>query len=183
MTSTKLLRDAIALGRRRWLAPLIADLAVHRGARFVPLLSRLGIARDSLDRTLGAAMAAGWVIRNPGHGHPLRPEYILTPEGERLATIAAPLLAAQARLDIAPGMLTCWGMPILHLLGDGLCRFNDLTRALADASPRALSQALRVLAAHELITRTLIDGYPPTSHYRLTDSGNSLASAVAIRGI
>ncbi len=30
-------------------------------------------------------MALGLVIRNPGYGHPLRPEYILTPEGHAAA--------------------------------------------------------------------------------------------------
>ena len=37
----------IQLGSHRWLVPLLADLAAHRGARFVELIHRLGLPRDS----------------------------------------------------------------------------------------------------------------------------------------
>ena len=60
---------------------MLAELERQRGARFVALANRLGVSRDSLTRTLGALIDAGFVARNPGHGHPLRPEYILTKRG------------------------------------------------------------------------------------------------------
>ncbi len=73
MSSSTPLIDVIALGKQRWMVALLADLAAHEGGRFVELLKRLGLSRDSLVRTLEGATLAGWVKRNPGHGHPLRP--------------------------------------------------------------------------------------------------------------
>ncbi len=177
MLSTALLDDLIALGKQRWMTAVLADIAAHNGARFVEMVNRLSLPRDTLSRTLEAALTLGWVMRNPGHGHPLRPEYILGDEGARIAEIAARQLSAQAQIGLIPGTLTRWGLPIIHTLNAGFARFNDVSRVLAVASPRALSQGLRTLAAHDLITRALIDDYPPISLYRLTESGRVLARA------
>lgn len=177
MRSTLSLDDLIALGHHRWAVALLADLAAHRGARFVELLHRLALPRDSLARTLESAAAVGWVMRNPGHGHPLRPEYLLTKEGARLATGAESIAAAQAELGLAPGALTRWGMPLVRAIGAGHDRFNVLAEALKPVTPRALSQGLQRLAANELVARKVVDDWPPSSHYRLTPSGILLAEA------
>jgi DNA-binding HxlR family transcriptional regulator len=177
MLSTTPLDDLIALGKQRWMAAALADIGAHKGARFVELIHRLSLPRDTLSRTLEAAQALGWLMRNPGYGHPLRPEYTLTGEGVRIAEIAARQISAQAQLGLAPGTLTRWGLPIVHSLDAGFQRFNDLSRRLAIASPRALSQGLRTLAANDLVKRALIDDYPPISLYRLTERGLILARA------
>lgn len=177
MPSSLSIADLVALGRHRWAAALLADLAAHDGARFVELAHRLALSRDSLVRTLDAAIAAGWAIRNPGHGHPLRPEYVLTAEGARLATGAGPILAAQAGLGLAPGTLTRWGLPLIRAIGPDTARFNALARTLTPATPRALSQGLRTLAANDLVVRDVIDEWPPASLYRLTDGGLLIARA------
>jgi DNA-binding HxlR family transcriptional regulator len=178
MTSSLSLEELIALNRNRWTVPLLADLAAHRGARFVELVNRLGVPRDSLVRTLDAARAAGWVMPNPGHGHPLRPEYVLTPAGNRIAASADSLRAAQLQIGVAPARLTRWGLPLIHAIDAGHRRFNALARTLAPASPRALSQGLRALTGQDLVSRELVDGYPPASAYRLTGGGLILARAV-----
>ncbi len=177
MLSTTPLDDLIALGKQRWMAAVLADIAAHHGARFVEMINRLSLPRDTLARTLEAAQALDWVMRNPGHGHPLRPEYILTGEGARIADIAARQLSAQVQIGLIPGTLTRWGLPIIHSLDAGFARFNDVSRQLTPASPRALSQGFRTLAANDLITRALIDDYPPISVYRLTENGLILARA------
>ena len=172
------LADLVAVNQHRWTAALIVDLADHGGARFVSLIHRLGIGRDSLSRTLEATGAAGWVMRNPGYGHPLRPEYVLTPEGIRLAAMAKQQLVAQSQIGIGPQVLTRWSVPIIHSLGTGLQRFNDVARTLPQASPRALSQGLRALTANQLVNRTLFESHPPISLYTLTSTGQILAQAV-----
>ncbi|WP_432768514.1 MAG: helix-turn-helix transcriptional regulator [Sphingopyxis sp.] len=169
----------VQLGSHRWLVPLLADLAAHKGARFVELVHRLGLPRDSCTRSLDAAAAVGWVRRNPGHGHPLRPEYILTDAGEAAAARAAAIAGAHAAIGLPPGGATRWGLPIVAGIGAGHDRFNALSRLLAPASPRALSQGLTALGAHGLVTRDVVDGRPPTSRYALTGSGTVLAEACA----
>lgn len=177
MRSTLSLADLIALGRSRWAVPLLADLAAHRGARFVELLQRLALPRDSLVRTLHVLSELGWVVRNPGHGHPLRPEYLLTPEGARVAAGATTIAATQAQLGLAPGSLTRWGMPLVRTIGSSQARFNELARALEAATPRAISQGLQTLAVNDLVAREVVDCYPPASLYRLTPAGFLLADA------
>ncbi|MEI4506649.1 winged helix-turn-helix transcriptional regulator [Sphingopyxis sp. CCNWLW253] len=169
----------IQLGSHRWLVPLLADLAAHRGARFVELIHRLGLSRDSLTRTLEAAATIGWVARNPGHGHPLRPEYILTEAGAAAAARAATIAEAQQKIDLPPGAATRWGFPLVVGIGAGHDRFNALSRLLAPATPRALSQGLTALGKHGLVTREVLDMRPPASRYDLTQSGALLAAACA----
>ncbi|WP_428684384.1 winged helix-turn-helix transcriptional regulator [Sphingopyxis sp.] len=165
------------LGSHRWLVPLLADLAAHKGARFVELLHRLALPRDSLSRTLDAAAATGWVRRNPGHGHPLRPEYILTDKGETAAARAATIAEAQKAVGLTPGAATRWSLPLVAGIGAGHDRFNALSRLLAPATPRALSQGLTALGKHGLVTREILDTRPPASRYDLTGNGRLLAAA------
>lgn len=167
----------VQLGSHRWLVPLLADLAAHRGARFVELVHRLGLPRDSLTRTLEAAATVGWVQRNPGHGHPLRPEYLLTPAGAAAAARAATIAEAQASIGLPPGTTTRWGLPLVAGIGAGHDRFNALSRLLSPATPRALSQGLTALGTSGLLRRSVLDGRPPTSRYALTQRGQVLARA------
>lgn len=169
----------VQLGSHRWLVPLLADLAAHKGARFVELIHRLGLARDSCARTLDAAQTIGWVRRNPGHGHPLRPEYILTEKGEAAAARAATIAAAQGAIGLPLGAATRWGLPLIAGIGAGHDRFNALSRLLAPATPRALSQGLTALGEHGLVIREVVDMRPPASRYELTKSGALLAAACA----
>jgi len=171
------LDELIALARNRWTVAVLADLAAHGGARFVELLHRLALPRDSLVRTLDSAVVSGWVMRNPGHGHPLRPEYLLTKEGARLAAGAQAIALAQAELGLAPAALTRWGMPLIRAIGPDEARFNVLTKTLAPATPRVISQGLRSLAANDLVARDVVDDWPPSSVYRLTPGGLHLAAA------
>lgn len=165
------------LTSHRWLVPLLADLAAHKGGRFVELLNRLGLSRDGLARTLEAAAAIGWVRRNPGHGHPLRPEYILTKAGTTTAERAATIAEAHRAIGLLPGAATRWGLPLVVGIGAGHDRFNALSRLLAPATPRALSQGLTALGKHGLVLRAVIDARPPGSRYDLTPHGRLLAVA------
>lgn len=167
----------IQLGSHRWLVPLLADLAAHKGARFVELIHRLGLSRDSCARTLDAAARIGWVQRNPGHGHPLRPEYILTEKGRAAAARAAAIAVAQREIGLPRGAATRWGLPLVAGIGAGHDRFNALSRLLAPATPRALSQGLTALGKHGLVSREVLDLRPPASRYELTRTGRVLAEA------
>jgi DNA-binding HxlR family transcriptional regulator len=157
--------------------PIVACLAETRGAKFVTLLNRLGLPRDSLTRTLHYGIAAGWIMRNPGYGHPLRPEYLLTTEGERISIACQAVLATQSALLLAPDALNRWSLPIIRLLADGVHRFNDLSRGMPAASPRALTLNLKMMLSHRLIDRQLTNRFPPGADYVLTGRGQQLAHA------
>lgn len=170
--------DLRALTAGRWLAPLMAHLAAERGARFAVMLARLGLSRSMLTASLAQLQEAGWVARNPGHGHPLRPEYLLTEKGAPIAAFAEKVMAQRRRLGLEPGQLPRWSLPLVIRLGDERARFSALRETLTPVTPRALSLTLKQMIATELVDRTLEDRFPPIALYGLTRRGARLAEAM-----
>jgi len=170
--------DVALLSEYRWIIPLLAALKRRDGARFVELLNAVNLSRDSLSRTLEHMIVVGWVKRNTGHGHPLRPEYLITTEGRKTAQIALNISEAQQHLGLSAAGLTRWSLPIIYLMGKGASRFRDVRYALPEISPRALSQSLKSLLANDLISREITDGFPPATLYLLTKKGEALFRAM-----
>jgi DNA-binding HxlR family transcriptional regulator len=168
-----------ALFHYRWAAPVLAELYRSSGSRFVTLASKLGLGRESLRRTLAALMAAELVMKNPGYGHPLRPEYVLTERGRAIAPACARLLAALDRLDANDVGLKKWSMPAVLALAEGECRYSELRKRLPAVTPRALTLALKDLAAAGLVERRVTGDYPPATVYRLRRRARPLARILA----
>ncbi|HTU10273.1 MAG TPA: helix-turn-helix domain-containing protein [Allosphingosinicella sp.] len=163
----------------RWLLPLLAHVAgTGGGSRFAAMLAATGASRSALAASLAALAEAGWLARNPGHGHPLRPEYVLTPAGEPVAAFSAQVMAQRARLGLEPGMLSRWSLPLVARLDSGTQRFSMLRDALRPVTPRALSLTLKQMLAAELVDRALEDDFPPIALYGLTGRGRELAAAM-----
>jgi DNA-binding HxlR family transcriptional regulator len=163
----------VALCHHRWSLPVLAEIGRIRGSRFATLTGRLGVTGESLRRTLAYLQEEGLVERNPGYGHPLRPEYLLTAEGQGLAPDVARLLAAlRGREDVA---LKKWSLPVLSRL-DEPRRFSEL-RAALPASPRALALALKDLEGAGLVRRTVTTDRPPQVRYAATAPARPLVSA------
>lgn len=167
------------LGKHRWAVALIAMLANRQGGRFVELLNLLLTNRESLQRTLEGAITAGWVMRNPGHGHPLRPEYILTQTGWEIAPICAAIEDARRGIGLGPTALTRWSLPIIHRIDSGAHRFSGIERGISGSNPRALTQSLKALVGQRLITRNIVADYPPAPEYWLSQNGARMARALA----
>jgi DNA-binding HxlR family transcriptional regulator len=166
----------VALFHNRWSVPILAELHRRRGSRFVTLARTLGMSRESLRRTLAALIAGGLVGRNPGYGHPLRPEYVLTRAGESLARACEPLVQQLREDDLEDVGLKKWSMPVVFALAEGPRRFSELRERLEGISPRALTLALKDLEAAGLVDRRVTDDYPPATVYRLTSGGRPLAT-------
>ena len=169
---TNLIRE---LSCQRWLIPVLAGFNGQAGARFAELHRRIGLPRDSLARTLDKAGQQGWIMANPGHGHPLRPEWVVTEAGREAVMAAGWLSRCLMALAIPPTALTRWSLPAIKAMHDGADRFNLLLRALEPATPRAISQTLRALEDAGLVLRELEAGRPPSSRYCLTERGQSVA--------
>ncbi|MGL5837422.1 MAG: winged helix-turn-helix transcriptional regulator, partial [Sphingorhabdus sp.] len=134
--STAEIERLIALGQHRWLPQLLAELARSRGARFVELIHRMEISRESLSRTLDSAIAQGWAMRNPGHGHPLRPEYVLTETGVTAGLQCEHFLRAETAIGLSPAAMNRWSRPILHVIDKGERRYSGIARQLPGSNPR-----------------------------------------------
>jgi DNA-binding HxlR family transcriptional regulator len=167
-TKTTFVSTLVGLFHLRWAAPILAELERTSGSRFVTLSHRLGLSRESLRRTLAALLERGLVARNPGYGHPLRPEYVLTAEGARLAPACGDLLVALRGSGLEDVALKKWSMPLLYALGDGARRFSELRTLLPGITARALALALKDLEAWGLVERRVTDDYPPATVYEST---------------
>ena len=172
------MQDLIALFHHRWSAPVLAELLRQKGSRFAALSGILGVGSDSLRRTLDSLLSLGLVGRNPGYGHPLRPEYVLTRRGERVAARGRPLMDLLRGRGLEDVGLKKWSMPVVYALSDDPLRFSELRERLAGISPRALTLALKELEAAGIVERRVTDDYPPATSYRLAADARRLASLV-----
>lgn len=128
--------------------------------------------------SLDSLIKHGLVAPNPGYGHPLRPEYLLTAAGERIAPVCLRLdtvLAAGAIRDLG---LRKWSMPVLDALRDGPRRFGELSLVLAGATDRALSRSLADLEKGLLVSRSVLAARPPASLYAHTGTGRELGAVL-----
>ncbi|HEV7658446.1 MAG TPA: winged helix-turn-helix transcriptional regulator [Allosphingosinicella sp.] len=162
----------------RWLLPLMAHVGALDGSRFAMMLARLGLSRSALAASLTQLQEAGWLARNPGHGHPLRPEYVLTPAGAPIAAFCQGVMAQRERLGLAPGQLPRWSLPLIATLGRDRARFSALRSALLPVTPRALSLTLKQMLSVDLVDRALEAEFPPVAIYGLTGRGRALAEAM-----
>lgn len=177
----------VDLAHRRWSVPILAELHRARvsgdstGARSIGLLRRLGVGRETLRQTLDVVITHDWVARNTGHGHPLRPEFLLTDSGRDIGPRCDRLWRTAVLLGAVEPMGRKWTMPILRVLAEGPARFGELKAALSSrgATDRALSLALRSLTGEGWLERRVVHAYPPGVEYAVTEASRPLVAAVA----
>ena len=169
-----------SLLHNRWAVPTLAALyRMGGGAKLVTLYKTLGASRGSIQRTLAGLTESGLVKHNPGYGHPMRPEYMLTATGNEIAPVCVQLIRKLERLGIEEIGLRKWSLPVAHALAAAGGRFNRLRAVLGGVTPRALSAALRDLQLAGLVERFLVDDTPPRTEYQLTGAGRRLTSVVS----
>lgn len=165
----------IGLFHHRWTVPALAQMSGSGGARVAELSHALGASRGGLVQALHWLVNARLIERNPGHGHPLRPEYLVTVTGVPVATAAAEIVALARRWSIEPHVYRKWPLPVAHSLGGG-ARFSELRMRLPGITDRALSEALRCLSTSRLAERVVRPAYPPRVEYLPTARATKLLS-------
>lgn len=142
----------------------------------MPLANDLGLSKDALRQTLDGLIGVGLVMRNPGYGHPMRPEYMLTDKGRRVAPACASVLHELRQRGIENVVLKKWSIPIVAAL-NAERRYGEL-RGTVGATPRAFTLALKELIGAGLVERRVHDGFPPSTSYRLTPASRRLRRQV-----
>jgi DNA-binding HxlR family transcriptional regulator len=153
------------LSHHRFALAALAELHAGRGAKVVTLVRRLGASREAVRRTLSALSRRGLVRRNPGYGHPMRPEWILTSAGLRVAPACAALLRGLREAGASEVARRKWALPVLHALLAGEARFSRLRRALGGVTDRALAATLRDLEDAGVVSRRVVEDRPPRVLY------------------
>ena len=127
-----------------------------------------------LDQLVGK----GWLTRNPGHGHPLRPEYVLTEAGRPVGAWCERVMEERRNLGLDGKDQGRWALPLIGRLDRRWARFSWLEAQLSPISPRSLSLGLKQLLEVRLVERRLEDDFPPKPLYGLTGRGQRLAGAM-----
>lgn len=174
VSSAIIINELVALCHRRWTLPVLAALDRTGGIRLIELQHVLNVARETARRAILECQAQKLLERNPGYGHPLRPEYVMTARGAHLAPYCRRLQSL-----IAPEQAECtgrkWSLPVLATLAIGCERFSEMAALLQTATPRALTQALEALVSIGYLQREIVEARPPRTRYVLTHSGSAVA--------
>lgn len=156
-----------------WGVPVLAVLASDGGAKLITVANRLRLAPETARRTVRALTSLDLVMPNPGYGHPMRPEYILAPDGEAVGRETAALWTAlEGRSEgLRAACRRKWTLPTIVVLERGAERFTEIATALAGVSPRALAQTIETLLDARLVEREIDEGPPVRTRYQLTTRG------------
>ena len=134
------------LSHYRWAAPVWAAVVELGGAKTITLRRQLDVAAAPLERALERLDLLDLVVRNPGYGHPMRPEWVLGGLGRSLREAVVELVTRQGKADPDGRAWKKWTLPVLLAVRE-VGRFNEIAHVLPEASPRAITLALRDLVA------------------------------------
>ncbi|WP_368660954.1 winged helix-turn-helix transcriptional regulator [Paracoccus sp. (in: a-proteobacteria)] len=119
-------------------------------------------------------ISLGLIERNPGYGHPLRPEFRLTASGVTAAAIANRILSVSADED-QDLLRRSWTLPVLTAVHKP-SGFNEIKRNLKTVSDRALSQSLKTMEHRNWVLRSVDEAArPPRSIYRSVNKGEIIS--------
>lgn len=158
--------------RYRYSFAVMAELERDQGCKFVTLIRRLDASDKAIRQALDYLIEIGWVMRNSGHGHPSRPEYVLTSLGCEIGVLR--IWESLLEWGEEAVALERWPLPVLHALLAGSKRFGEISKNVGQVSPRALTIALSKLQDSGLAVRTVLDGHPPATEYSATRWGREL---------
>ena len=155
----------VNLCSRSWALTALGLMARGTSARVSPLAAAAGCGRSAMGASVEHLLKLGLLQRNPGHGHPLRPEYQLTLEGENMAEWAARLVSMTPRETDKTLLRSKWSLPLISCLPEER-RYSDLRRELRPVTDRALSTCLGHLTQFKCVERRVAhSAAPPTVSY------------------
>ncbi len=158
------------LTQKGWALPVLATLSQGGIAGVYPLAKALKTSPISIEAALAHLVELKFAETNPGHGHPLRPEFVLTPLGEMMGPKASEILKYGETLGILSLLRKRWVLPIVAAL-DNTKTFGGLRQSLSPVTDRALSLSLKDLTQARLVHRK-VQGhqFPPTTLYMPTQN-------------
>ncbi|MFV1592161.1 winged helix-turn-helix transcriptional regulator [Phaeobacter sp. JH20_36] len=163
---------------RAWAMPILSSLSSGIAGRQAPLLAATGASRTAFAQSMDHLIDLGLIERNPGYGHPLRPEFRLTQSGAAAAAIACKIHDVACE-DDRPLLRRSWTLPVLTTLHRP-SHFSDIKRNLPTVTDRALSQSLKSMEAKSWVCRS-VDGAarPPRSIYHAVNTGGLISQVMA----
>lgn len=172
------INQIVNMTARAWCLPILDAMASGVPARQAPLLKATGAGRTSFVQSLDHLIQIGLVERNPGYGHPLRPEFRLTDKGQTAAALSKKIGLIKTGESKAL-LRRSWTIPILAKLQRPM-HFGGIKKDLGAITDRALSQSLKSMETHKWVQRDLsIDLRPPRPLYRPIGTGKAITDVIA----
>lgn len=159
---------------KAWALPILSNMHDGIAGRQATLLAATGAGRTAFTQSMDHLIKIGLLERNPGHGHPLRPEFRLTPSGIQAAKIANSVQSISKRND-RDLLRRSWTLPVLASLHRSN-HFNDIKRNLLTITDRALSQSLKSMEERNWVLRRVNnEARPPRSIYSAVNGGGIIS--------
>ena len=172
----------VKITSRAWALTILARLDQGVPARQAPLLAATTAGRTGFGASLQHLVELGLLERNPGHGHPLRPEYRLTPLGREAARTARRIVIAVPDDRQSALLRRSWTVPVVALT-QAPQRFSQIRSHLAPITDRALSQSLQELEARDWVRRQIeMSERVPYPTYLAVNTGSQVANAFGLAG-
>lgn len=86
------------------------------------------------------------------------------------------MLPVRDALDVLNGK---WKIPIIISLFYGNKRFKEIIKDIPGLTDKSLSKELKELESNLLITRTVLEAFPPRVEYAITEHGCSLCQVIS----
>ena len=172
------IKTLVKLTSRAWSLRILALMHAGVPGRQAPLLAATSASRTSFASSLEHLLQLGLLERNPGHGHPLRPEFRLTAPGAKAAETAGRIVKAVPDDGEFALLRRNWTVPILALT-DRPRRFSTLKSNLATITDRALSTSLHQLEERDWLRRDIdTSNRVPFPTYLAVNNGFEITRAV-----
>lgn len=168
------IKSFVNITSRAWALPILSNLHDGVPGRQATLLAATGASRTAFVQSMEHLIKIGLLERNPGHGHPLRPEFRLTLDGARAAAIAKKVQSVSGDKD-QDLLRRSWTLPVLTSLHTS-SHFNDIKRNLLTITDRALSQSLKSMEERTWVLRSVDNAArPPRSIYSAINTGGIIS--------
>lgn len=165
---------------KAWSLKILALLHAGVPGRQAPLVAATKALRPAFASSLDHLVQVGLLQKNPGHGHPLRPEFRLTEEGVMAAAVAYRIVRATPDDEAFAIVKRSWSVPILAVT-EKPRRFSIIKSGLGGITDRALSLSLSVLEEQDWLKREIdVSQRSPFPTYRAVNGGRKINRAVGL---
>ena len=153
---------------KRWTVPILQSLWENKGSKYVTLIKALGGSPGAIRATLKDLLRRDWVMKNPGYGHPMRPEYVLTGKGALVASRCHFLMGALEDARLSEAHRSKWAVSVLYCVGEQEQRFSKIKTRLTLVTDRSLVLCLKALCKSGAVERRVEDTFPPSVVYSIS---------------
>lgn len=168
----------VNLTSKAWSLKILALLHSGVPGRQAPLIAATNASRTSFASSMEHLVQLGLLEKNPGHGHPLRPEFRLSRKGVPIASMASRIMESLPDDDAFVVLRRNWTVPILAVT-ESPKRFSVIRSELGAITDRALSQSLGVLEEQQWLKRDIdVSHRSPFPTYLALNTGRTINQVI-----